>query len=68
MAGLFSAGPLEARVIGDEPGAASALKMCYAAYTKGTAALLLAVVALAGVLVSGRAAAPAPKVPPGASR
>lgn len=47
VAGLFSAGPLEARVIGDEPGAASALKMCYAAYTKGTAALLLAVVALA---------------------
>jgi 3-hydroxyisobutyrate dehydrogenase-like beta-hydroxyacid dehydrogenase len=28
-------------------GAASALKMCYAAYTKGTAALLLAVRALA---------------------
>jgi len=47
VAGLFSAGPLEARVVGDEPGAASALKMCYAAYTKGTAALLLAVVALA---------------------
>ena len=47
VAGLFAAGPLEARVIGDEPGAASALKMCYAAYTKGTAALLLAVVALA---------------------
>ena len=47
VAGLFSAGPLEARVISDEPGAASALKMCYAAYTKGTAALLLAVVALA---------------------
>ena len=47
VAGLFSAGPLEARVIGDEPGAASALKICYAAYTKGTAALLLAVVALA---------------------
>jgi hypothetical protein len=46
VAGLFSAGPLEARVIGDEPGG-SALKMCYAAYTKGTAALLLAVVALA---------------------
>jgi uncharacterized protein DUF1932/6-phosphogluconate dehydrogenase-like protein len=47
VAGLFSAGPLEARVISDETGAASALKMCYAAYTKGTAALLLAVVALA---------------------
>ena len=47
VAELFSAGPLEAQVIGDEPGAASALKMCYAAYTKGTAALLLAVAALA---------------------
>jgi 3-hydroxyisobutyrate dehydrogenase-like beta-hydroxyacid dehydrogenase len=47
VAAMFAAGPLEARVIGDEPGAASALKMCYAAYTKGTAALLLAVVALA---------------------
>jgi hypothetical protein len=44
---MFCGGPLEARVIGDEPGAASALKMCYAAYTKGTAALLLAVVAAA---------------------
>ncbi len=40
---------LEARVIGDEPGAASALKMCYAAWTKGTAALLLAVLAVATV-------------------
>jgi len=47
VAELFSAGPLEAQVVGDEPGAASALKVCYAAYTKGTAALLLAVVALA---------------------
>jgi 3-hydroxyisobutyrate dehydrogenase-like beta-hydroxyacid dehydrogenase len=47
VARLFSGGPLEARVISDEPGAASALKICYAAYTKGTAALLLAVVALA---------------------
>ena len=40
---------LDARVIGDEPGAASALKMCYAAWTKGTAALLLAVLAVATV-------------------
>ena len=30
-----------------EPGAASALKVCYAAYTKGTTALLLAIRALA---------------------
>jgi 3-hydroxyisobutyrate dehydrogenase-like beta-hydroxyacid dehydrogenase len=38
---------LEARVIGDDPGTASALKMCYAAWTKGSAALLLAIVAVA---------------------
>jgi 3-hydroxyisobutyrate dehydrogenase-like beta-hydroxyacid dehydrogenase len=47
VAALFSAGPLEARVVGPEPGSASALKLCYAAYTKGSAALLLAIVALA---------------------
>jgi 3-hydroxyisobutyrate dehydrogenase-like beta-hydroxyacid dehydrogenase len=40
---------LDARVIGDEPGAASALKMCYAAWTKGTAALLLSVLSVATV-------------------
>ncbi len=40
---------LDARVVGAEPGAASALKMCYAAWTKGTAALLLAVLAVATV-------------------
>jgi 3-hydroxyisobutyrate dehydrogenase-like beta-hydroxyacid dehydrogenase len=40
---------LEARVVGDQPGAASALKMCYAAWTKGTAALLLATLAVATV-------------------
>jgi len=36
-------------VISDEPGAASALKMAYAAWTKGTAALL---VPLANVLTT----------------
>lgn len=41
----FSNGPLETRVIGEEIGKASALKMCYAAYTKGTTALLCAVLA-----------------------
>ena len=46
-AGCSPPDPLDTEVIGDDPGAASALKMCYAAYTKGTAALLLAVVALA---------------------
>jgi len=41
----FSAGPLETGVLGERIGAASALKMCYAAYTKGTTALLCAVLA-----------------------
>ncbi len=43
----FSESVLDARLVAGEPGAASALKMCYAAYTKGTSALLLAVRALA---------------------
>ena len=43
----FSTSVLDARVVAGEPGCASALKMCYAAYTKGTSALLLAVRALA---------------------
>ena len=47
IAGCFSAGPLGVSVIGDEIGKASAIKMCYAAYTKGTTALLTAILALA---------------------
>ena len=43
----FSNGPLETKVIGSEIGKASALKMCYAAYTKGTTALLSAILAAA---------------------
>ncbi|MCW5853269.1 MAG: DUF1932 domain-containing protein, partial [Anaerolineae bacterium] len=43
----FAAGPLETRTLGDEIGTASALKMCYAAYTKGTTALLCAILATA---------------------
>jgi len=43
----FSAGPLETRIIGGEIGRASALKMCYAAYTKGSTALLSAILAAA---------------------
>jgi 3-hydroxyisobutyrate dehydrogenase-like beta-hydroxyacid dehydrogenase len=43
----FSKGPLETKVIGDETGKASALKMCYAAYSKGTTALLAAILATA---------------------
>jgi 3-hydroxyisobutyrate dehydrogenase-like beta-hydroxyacid dehydrogenase len=43
----FSAGPLDTRVLGEEIGKASALKMCYAANTKGTVALLAAILATA---------------------
>jgi 3-hydroxyisobutyrate dehydrogenase-like beta-hydroxyacid dehydrogenase len=46
----FSAGPLETCVIGEAIGKASALKMCFAAYTKGTAALLCAILATAETL------------------
>src|SRR5215216_1323967 len=46
----FSNGPLETKIIGNEIGKASALKMCYAAYTKGTTALLSAVLATADSL------------------
>jgi 3-hydroxyisobutyrate dehydrogenase-like beta-hydroxyacid dehydrogenase len=47
IASCFSAGPLETNIIGNGIGKASALKMCYAAYTKGTTALLSAVLAAA---------------------
>jgi 3-hydroxyisobutyrate dehydrogenase-like beta-hydroxyacid dehydrogenase len=47
VAACFSKGPLEIKIIGDEIGKASALKMCYAAYSKGTTALLAAIVAAA---------------------
>jgi 3-hydroxyisobutyrate dehydrogenase-like beta-hydroxyacid dehydrogenase len=47
VAALFPRGPLEALVIPGGPGAASALKMAYAAWTKGSAALLMAVRAMA---------------------
>ena len=46
-ANYFSAGPLETCVVGNAIGKASALKMCFAAYTKGTTALLCAVMAAA---------------------
>jgi 3-hydroxyisobutyrate dehydrogenase-like beta-hydroxyacid dehydrogenase len=42
IAALFAGGALEPVVVGDEPGRASAVKMAYAAWTKGSAALLLA--------------------------
>jgi 3-hydroxyisobutyrate dehydrogenase-like beta-hydroxyacid dehydrogenase len=44
---LFTGTPLDARVIGDQIGQASAVKMAYAAWTKGTAALILAIRSLA---------------------
>lgn len=47
LAACFAAGPLETRVLGPETGTASALKMCYAAYSKGTTALLSAILATA---------------------
>jgi len=46
IADCFSAGPLETSLIGDEIGKASAIKMSYAAYTKGTTALLTSILAL----------------------
>ena len=47
VAGCFAAGPLETSVIGTEVGKASALKMCFAAYTKGSTALLCGILAAA---------------------
>jgi 3-hydroxyisobutyrate dehydrogenase-like beta-hydroxyacid dehydrogenase len=47
VADLFSETILEPVVVSAEPGAASAVKMAFAAWTKGTAALLLAVRAVA---------------------
>ena len=47
IARLFSRSMLEARAIGQKPGAASALKMAYSAWTKGTDALILAIRAFA---------------------
>ena len=43
IAALFSGSMLDARAIGAEPGAASALKVAYAAWTKCTDALVLAI-------------------------
>ena len=47
IARLLTAGPLEALVVPGGPGAASAVKMAYASWTKGSSALLLAVCAMA---------------------
>jgi 3-hydroxyisobutyrate dehydrogenase-like beta-hydroxyacid dehydrogenase len=50
VADCFSAGPLETSVIGETIGKASALKMSYAAWTKGSTALLCAILATAEAL------------------
>ena len=47
VADVFAGTCVEAPVLGPEPGTASALKMAYAAWTKGTAAMLLAIRATA---------------------
>jgi len=47
VSACFSAGPLDTNVLGDEIGKASALKMCYAANTKGVVALLAGILATA---------------------
>jgi len=47
IAALFEGSVLDARLVDGGAGAASAVKICYAAWTKGSAALLLAVRALA---------------------
>lgn len=46
-ADLFAGTTLDARVVSEVPGAASALKLAYASWTKGSSALLLAAQALA---------------------
>ncbi|MGD8848579.1 MAG: DUF1932 domain-containing protein [Anaerolineales bacterium] len=50
VADLFSEGPLETRSLGTQIGRASALKMCFAAYTKGSSALICMILAGAGSL------------------
>ena len=47
VADCFSAGPLETSIIAEEIGKASALKMCFAAYTKGSTALISGILAAA---------------------
>ena len=46
-ADLFTGSPLSTQVISNEPGAASAMKMVFAAYTKGSTALLAAILGVA---------------------
>jgi 3-hydroxyisobutyrate dehydrogenase-like beta-hydroxyacid dehydrogenase len=46
-ANLFKNGPLATKILGEHVGMASALKLCYASYTKGITALLCASLAAA---------------------
>jgi 3-hydroxyisobutyrate dehydrogenase-like beta-hydroxyacid dehydrogenase len=46
-ASYFTAGPLEVEVLGEHVGKASALKMCYAGWNKGSTALLVTMIAAA---------------------
>ena len=50
VADCFEQGPLVTQIIGEEIGRASAMKMCYAARTKGITALLCSIVATANEL------------------
>ncbi len=47
VAALFDGTVVATRVVDDRPGSASAVKVCFAAWTKGTTALLLAIRSLA---------------------
>lgn len=47
IAKIFSGGYLRTKILGEETGQASALKMCYAANTKGVSALLAGILSLA---------------------
>ena len=49
-AAIFDGGPLQCNIIGDEIGRASALKMGFAAYTKGSTALLCGILAMSEAL------------------
>lgn len=50
VAACFNKGPLETEVLGDDIGQASGLKMCFAANSKGTAALHAAILGTAEVM------------------
>jgi 3-hydroxyisobutyrate dehydrogenase-like beta-hydroxyacid dehydrogenase len=50
VAACFAGGPLETSILGDDIGQASGLKMCFAANSKGTAALHTAILGAAQAL------------------